>query len=423
MNEILQLMEQLGREKSLSRDVIIEALEEAMVMAAKSVLKTEENLIGHFNPEKGMVELYKVMEVVDDDLENLNEKTQIKKSVAEAITGETWNVGDRIEFIYETDTPLTRIAAKSAKEVLTKKIKTAERTNIYNEYKDKIGKIINGIVKRKEGKNIIVDIGRTEAVIPPGEQVKKNENFQNGERIRALLVEVKDPLKEGYQLVLSRTRPEFVEQLFYMEVPEVYDGSVIIKGVARDPGERTKIAVMARDKDIDPIGACIGMRGQRVQAVMRELRGEKIDVISYKEDIAEYVKAALAPAVITRVEIIDPVQKKMEIIVADEQLSLCIGKKGQNVKLASDLVGWTLTVKSESAKKQELMELIKTITKEESKEKEIKIEGIPESILNSLREKELLSKEKISSLIDEELLKIPEMKIEYIEILRKWAKE
>lgn len=423
MNEILQLMEQLGREKSLSREVIIEALEEAMVMAAKSVLKTEENLIGHFNPEKGMVELYKVMEVVDDDLENLNEKTQIKKSVAEAITGETWNVGDRIEFIYETDTPLTRIAAKSAKEVLTKKIKTAERTNIYNEYKDKIGKIINGIVKRKEGKNIIVDIGRTEAVIPPGEQVKKNENFQNGERIRALLVEVKDPLKEGYQLVLSRTRPEFVEQLFYMEVPEVYDGSVIIKGVARDPGERTKIAVMARDKDIDPIGACIGMRGQRVQAVMRELRGEKIDVIAYKEDIAEYVKAALAPAVITRVEIIDPIQKKMEIIVADEQLSLCIGKKGQNVKLASDLVGWTLTVKSESAKKQELMELIKTITKEESKEKEIKIEGIPETILNSLREKELLSKEKISSLIDEELLKIPEMKIEYIEILRKWAKE
>lgn len=436
MNEVLQAIEMVGREKGLSREVVVSALEEAMVAAARKVLKTKEQLVGHFNPDSGEVEIFKIMIVVEDDIseEDYDPTFHIKWSEAYRIAGDI-QIEDELEFPLETTPQMGRIAAQQAKQVLTQKIREAEREIIFNEFKEKVGTIINGIVKRIERGNYIVDIGRTEAILPISEQVRRTERFSQGERIRALIVEVRDQAKGGNQVVLSRSRPEFVSKLFFMEVPEIYDGTVMIKGVARDPGERTKMAVIAKDKEIDPIGACIGMRGMRVQAVTRELRGEKIDIIAYKEEISEYVRAALAPAVITRVEIVDNENKKMEIIVADEQLSLCIGKKGQNVKLAGELVGWELSVKSESAKKEELLAVMgqgagqgdDTSSEEKEKERQMAslpdIPGVPLKAIEELVQKGLVEKAKILEMSDEELMKLPQMNENALKNLRNWAEE
>ncbi|NMB99290.1 MAG: transcription termination factor NusA [Thermoanaerobaculaceae bacterium] len=436
MNEVLQAIEMVGREKGLSREVVVSALEEAMVAAARKVLKTKEQLVGHFNPDSGEVEIFKIMIVVEDDIseEDYDPTFHIKWSEAYRIAGDI-QIGDELEFPLETTPQMGRIAAQQAKQVLTQKIREAEREIIFNEFKEKVGTIINGIVKRIERGNYIVDIGRTEAILPISEQVRRTERFSQGERIRALIVEVRDQAKGGNQVVLSRSRPEFVSKLFFMEVPEIYDGTVMIKGVARDPGERTKMAVIAKDKEIDPIGACIGMRGMRVQAVTRELRGEKIDIIAYKEEISEYVRAALAPAVITRVEIVDNENKKMEIIVADEQLSLCIGKKGHNVKLAGELVGWELSVKSESAKKEELLAVMgqgavqgdETSSEEKEKERQMAslpdIPGVPLKAIEELVQKGLVEKAKILEMSDEELMKLPQMNENALKNLRNWAEE
>lgn len=432
MNEILQAIEMVGREKGLSREVVISALEEAMVAACKKVLKSKEQLVGHFDSDSGKVEIFKIMMVVPDEIEEdeFNPIFHIKLSEARRFV-EDIEVGDELEFPLDTNPELGRVAAQQAKQVLTQKIKEAEREIIFNEFKEKVGTIINGIVKRIERGNYIVDIGRTEAILPVSEQVRKTERFSQGERIRALIVEVRDQAKGGNQIVLSRTRPEFVEKLFVMEVPEIYDGTVQIKGVARDPGERTKMAVMSKDKEIDPIGACIGMRGMRVQAVTRELRGEKIDIIAYKEELAEYVKASLAPAVITRVEVIDPQEKRMEIIVADDQLSLCIGKKGQNVKLAGELVGWDLSVKSESQKKDELLAVMSSGKQEEVKSKEEgrsssnlpEIPGVPLKAIEELYSKGWANKESIGMLSDEELMALPQMNETALTNLRRWAEK
>lgn len=435
MNEILQAIENVGREKGLSREVVVSALEEAMVAAAKKVLKTKEQLVGHFNPDSGTVDIFKIMIVVDDDIseEDYDPTFHIKWSEACRLA-EDIQIDDELEFPLESTPQMGRIAAQQAKQVLTQKIREAEREIIFNEFKEKVGTIINGIVKRIERGNYIVDIGRTEAILPISEQVRRTERFSQGERIRALIVEVRDQAKGGNQIVLSRTRPDFVAKLFFMEVPEIYDGTVLIKGVARDPGERTKMAVLAREKDIDPIGACIGMRGMRVQAVTRELRGEKIDIIAYKEEITEYVRAALAPAVITRVEITDPENKIMEIIVADEQLSLCIGKKGQNVKLAGELVGWELSVKSESAKKEELLAVMgqgqssnEDGSSEETEEKEFSslphIPGVPLKAIEKLAQMGLAEKDKILELSDDELKQLPQMNENALKNLKNWAEE
>ncbi len=431
MNEVLQAIEMVGREKGLSREVIINALEEAMVAAAKKVLKTKEQLVGHFNQQDGQVELFKIMIVVPDDIEaeEFNPTFHIHLKEAQRFI-EDIGIGDELEFPLDTNPEMGRIAAQQAKQVLTQKIKEAEREIIFNEFKEKVGTIMNGIVKRIERGNYIVDIGRTEAILPISEQVRRTERFSQGERIRALIVEVRDQAKGGNQIVLSRTRPEFVEKLFTMEVPEIYDGTVLIKGVAREPGERTKMAVMSKDKEIDPIGACIGMRGMRVQSVTRELRGEKIDIISYKEELTEYVKAALAPAVITRVEIIDQKEKKMEIIVSDDQLSLCIGKKGQNVKLAGELVGWDLSVKSEGQKKEELLAVMSSGQDEnQNRENEVssndfpEIPGVPLKAIEELHKRGWANKESIDILSDDELMALPQMNETALSILRKWAEE
>jgi len=350
-NELLQAIEAVGREKGIEKEVVISALEDAYAAAAKRVLHSQEVFVCHLDRDTGEFTIATVKRVVEDaELEN----PLIEMSLQEAQTYRKDVLpGDILEFPQETPPNMGRIAAQQAKQVLTQKIREAEREIIYKEYKDRVGTIINGVVKRIEKRSIIVDIGRTEALLPPSEQ-SRGERFLQNDRIRALIVEVKENAK-GNQIILSRARGEFVVRLFEAEVPEIYDGTVAIRAVAREAGERTKIAVVSKDRDVDPIGACIGMRGMRVQAVTRELRGEKIDIIPFKEDLQDLVKAALAPAMVTRVQIVDQEAHRMEVVVPEDQISLTIGKRGQNIRLAGQLVGWELDVKSEEVKKQEIL--------------------------------------------------------------------
>lgn len=353
-SELLQAVESLGREKGIERPIVISALEDAMAAAAKRVLHSQEAFVSHFDEENGEIGLAKIKKVVEGP-EVENELTEVTLEEARKYSREC-NVGDILEFPLEVTPNMGRIAAQQAKQVLTQKIREAEREIVYEEYKDRIGSIINGVVKRTEKRNVMVDIGRTEALLPYSEQCR-GERFLQLDRIRGLIIDVRENTK-GSQIVLSRAAPEFVAKLFETEVPEIYEGTVEIKGVVREAGERTKISVLSHDKDVDPIGACIGMRGMRVQAVTRELRGEKIDIIPYKEDLAEYVKASLAPATVSRVEIVDQARHRMEVIVPEDQISLTIGRRGQNIRLAGQLIGWDLDVKSEAEKKQEVLDVM-----------------------------------------------------------------
>ena len=288
---IIQAIEALGREKGIDREIVISALEEAMAAAAKRVLRSQEAFAGKFDPDTGDIKIVKIKKVMEEE-EITNPFTEIPPDEAKEDAPDA-EVGDIIEYPLEATPEMGRVAAQQAKQVLTQKIREAERTIIYDEYKEKVKTIINGSVKRIEKRNIIVDIGRTEALLPVTEQAR-NERFLPGERMRAMIIDVRENTK-GAQVILSRAAPDFVARLFEMEVPEIYDGIVVVRGIAREPGERTKISVMSKDRDIDPIGACIGMRGMRVQAVTRELRGEKIDIIPFKEELSDMVKASLAP--------------------------------------------------------------------------------------------------------------------------------
>ena len=247
---------------------------------------------------------------------------------------------------------LGRIAAQTAKQVILQKVREAERDTIYNEFHTRVGELVNSVVKRMEGPDIIVDMGRTEARLPKREQ-SRLEAYNVGDRLRVTIRAVERAAK-GPQVIVSRADPALVQRLFEMEVPEIYDGTVQIRAVAREAGERTKIAVESRDKDVDPVGACVGMKGMRVQSIIRELRGEKIDIIPFNEETVAFAQKALSPAKVTRVQIIDPEEKRLEVIVEDTQLSLAIGKKGQNVRLASKLIGWNIDIKSEEEKRREI---------------------------------------------------------------------
>jgi len=406
--DLLQAIEALGRDKGIDRSIVIAALEEAMAAAAKRVLRSQESFIGHFDPETGEIAIAKIKKVLpEEEIVNPLGEITVEEARKEKPDAEE---GDVLEYPLETTPYMGRIAALQAKQVLTQKIREAERTIIYEEYKDRVDTIINGTVKRIEKRNVIVDIGRTEALLPVSEQAR-GERFLTGERIRALIVEVRENTK-GAQVILSRAANLFVAKLFEMEVPEIYDGIVVVRGIAREAGERTKIAVMSKDRDIDPIGACIGMRGMRVQAVTRELRGEKIDIIPYKEELSEMVKVALAPATITRVQVVENEENRMEVIVPEDQLSLTIGKRGQNVRLAGILVGWELDVKSEDAKKQEILAVMSSMMSDElsegddAEEGPLELEGISEKMTEALREAGFRSAKAIREAGDDDLLQV-----------------
>ncbi|HWM90620.1 MAG TPA: transcription termination factor NusA [Thermoanaerobaculia bacterium] len=348
-NDILR---QVAREKDIDLDRWIAALEDAMASAAKKQHRIKEPVRARLDRESGKFEAFIVKKVVEEVEDPLAEWTvdEARDHKADA------EVGDEIFFPISTE-GLGRIAAQSAKQVLYQRVREAERENIYNEFIDRVGEVLNGTVKRFERGDIIVDLGRTEAVVPRQEQAR-HERYSQGERIRAVIVDVhKQP--KGPQIVLSRTDPRLLVKLFETEVPEIYDGTVVIKNAVRAPGERAKVAVYSRERDVDPVGACVGMKGSRVQSIIRELRGEKIDIIEHSDDLVTFAQSALAPAKITRVSVTHHGEvPHLDVIVEDEQLSLAIGKRGQNVRLASELIGCRIDIKSESDVKDEVADAL-----------------------------------------------------------------
>ncbi len=350
--DLTQVLQQVAREKNIEMDRWISALEDAMASAAKKQHRIKEPVRSKFDPESGKFEAFIVKNVVEEVEDPLAEWTL--EEAQEERTGA--EIGDEILLPISTE-GLGRIAAQSAKQVLYQRIREAEREKIHGEYIGRVGEILNGTVKRFERGDIIVDLGRTEAIVPRSEQ-SRHERYSQGERIRAVITDV-HTLPKGPQIVLSRTDPRLLVKLFEMEVPEIYDGTVVIKNAVRAPGERAKVAVVSRERDVDPVGACVGMKGSRVQSIIRELRGEKIDIIEHSDDLVTFAQSALAPAKITRVSITHPGERPhLDVIVEDEQLSLAIGKRGQNVRLASELVGGKIDIKSETDVKGEVADAL-----------------------------------------------------------------
>lgn len=339
------IIDQVVKDKGINRDVLVDALESAVLSAANKKFRNTRDLEAHFNEEIGEVEVFEFVTVVDEVVDSYKE---IDLEEAREVDPDV-EVDDSLGMMLDAGS-FSRIAAQTAKQVIIQKVREAEREGVYNEFKDRVGEIVNGIVRRYERGDLIVDLGRAEALLPNREQAPR-ENYRQSDRVRAYISEVKMSTK-GPQIILSRTHPGLLISLFSSEVPEVAEGIVEIKAAVREPGSRAKIAVVSHDIDVDPVGACVGMRGSRVQNVVTELRGERIDIIPWTPDPARFACAALAPADVSRVYIDDEGQA-MEIIVPDDQLSLAIGKKGQNVRLAAKLIGWKIDIKSETRAQEE----------------------------------------------------------------------
>ena len=395
---LYQTIEQISREKHIEPEIIVAAIEDAMVVAARKYYRTEEDLRSKFNPETGQVDVYSVHTVVEEVADPLREI-----SLADARKqNPAVEVGGEITQTKPTDV-LGRIAAQTAKQVILQKVREAERDTIYNEFHTRVGEMVNSVVKRMEGPDIIVDIGRTEARLPKREQ-SRLETYNAGDRLRVTIRAVERAAK-GPQVVVSRADSALVQRLFEMEVPEIYDGTVQIRAVAREAGERTKIAVESRDKDVDPVGACVGMKGMRVQSIIRELRGEKIDIIPYSEETIAFAQKALSPAKVTRVQIVDADEKRLEVIVEDTQLSLAIGKKGQNVRLASKLIGWNIDIKSEEEKRREIEAQMAALTAPGTPLADLK--GVGPKTVEKLEAAGITSIEKLADMTPEQLVEIP----------------
>jgi len=386
-NLLDQMIEQISREKHIEPDIIVAAIEDAMVVAARKFYKTDENLRAKFNPETGQVDVYSVRSVVDEIADPKNEMTL---SDARKVDPHL-EVGGEL-LIPKPTAVLGRIAAQTAKQV-----------TIFNEYTGRAGELVNCIVKRFEGPDVVVDMGRTEARLPKREQ-SRLETYNLGDRLRVVIRAV-DRAAKGPQVIVSRADPVLVQRLFEMEVPEIYDGTVQIRAAAREAGERTKIAVVSRDKDVDPVGACVGMKGMRVQSIIRELRGEKIDIIPYSEDIIAFAQKSLSPAKVTRVQIVDSENHHLEVIVEDTQLSLAIGKKGQNVRLASKLIGWNVDIKSEEEKRQEIEAQMAALTAPGTPLSELK--GVGPKTIEKIEAHGVSSIEKLADMTPEQLTAIP----------------
>lgn len=407
ITEIKRVVDQISRDKGIEREVLIKALEEALKSAAKKKFGSKVDIEVQYNEEIGEIEVFQFKEVVEEvtepDLQiNIKEGRKLDPECA---------VGDSLGTKMDTST-FGRIAAQSAKQVIIQKMKDAENDAIYSSYIDRKGEIINGIVQRIDRGNIIVNLGHTEGILPAREQVPR-ETYRRGDRIRAYIMDVLQDTR-GPQIVLSRTHPDFLVNLFKTEVPEINEGIVKVMGTAREPGVRAKFAVVSNDSDIDPVGACVGMKGSRVQNVVQELRGEKIDIISWQIDPAKFVCNALAPAEISRV-IIDEDNRSMEVIVPDEFLPIAIGKNGQNVRLASKLTKWRLDVISESRYSEAMQSGYDSL---------VALTGMSISLADTLYEKGYFSAEELSNAVPEDLIQIRDVDtIEKAEKLIETAKD
>ena len=353
--ELISVIEQISREKGINSETIIGAVKSALQVAAKKCFGASDNIQVEIDPKSGEIQVILIKKIVE---EVTNPKEEISLEEAKKIDAEA-ELGDEIGALIEVG-DFGRIAAQTAKQVIFQKVREAEWDTIYKDFRNRQGDIVHGVILGQENRNYIVDLGKTEALLPHKEQIPR-ETFRRGDRIRGYLCEVK-PSAKGPQLILSRSHPEFVGKLFAIEVPEIYEKIVAIKSVVREPGDRTKIAVYSKDPSVDPVGACVGMKGSRVQAVVRELRGEKIDIIPWSEDPRVFIAEALSPAVVERVGI-DEEEKSALVVVSEQQLSLAIGKKGQNVRLAAKLTNWKIDIINETE-----------YEKKRAKEKEIEIE-------------------------------------------------
>ena len=387
MSLLFEHIEQISRDKGVDAAIILEAVEDAILTAAKKYYGTEEPYQARFNKETGQVEVFLVKKVVDrvtaPEIEiTLDDAKRVVKSA---------KLGSDVELHKPTDV-LGRIAAQTAKQVIFQKVREAERDHIFSEYGDRVGQLVTGIVKRAETGDLVVDLGKTEALLPRREQ-SRAEIFNPGERIRVVITRVLRPAR-GPQVIVSRTDPALLAGLFEIEVPEIYEGTVIVKNAVREPGDRAKVAVHSREKDVDPVGACVGIKGARVQNIIRELRGEKIDIVEWNDDAPTFATNALNPAKVSRVSIVDNKDRIMEVIVADNQLSLAIGKRGQNVRLAARLLGWRIDIKSEEEKKLEVQSQMDAAMISTGTDVTV-LEGIPQKTLQKLATHGLTSLEKV----------------------------
>lgn len=407
---LYQTIDMLSREKGIDPAIIIAAVEDAILVATRKYYKSSEDLRSHFDKDSGQVRVHAVKKVVE---EVADPNLEISLAEARKLNPEA-QVEMEIQIPKNTEV-LGRIAAQTAKQVIFQKVREAERDTVFAEYNNRVGELVNCTVKRTEGPDIIVDLGRTEARVPRREQ-SRLETYQVGDRIRAVITMV-DRQARGPQVIVSRADTMLVQRLFEMEVPEIYDGTVVIRSIAREAGERTKVAVFSKDAEVDCVGACVGMKGMRVQSIVRELRGEKIDIIEFNDDSVAFAANALSPAKINHVSIVDVEDRHLEVIVEDSQLSLAIGKKGQNVRLAAKLLGWRIDIKSEEEKRQEI----------ESQMAQMALRGAPisdlaglgDKTLQRLREHGLETVEQLAQMTPEELTQIPGIGEKTVERIRR----
>jgi N utilization substance protein A len=378
---------------------VVSAVEDAIVVATRKYYKTQENLRAHLDKDTGKIRAFAVKSVVETSEQVEDPTLQVAVEDARKIDPNV-EVGGELHIPKETEGILGRIAAQLAKQVIFQKVREAERDTVFNEYIGRVGEIVNATVKRIEGPDVIFDIGKAEAKSPRKEQ-SRLESFAIGERVRVVIARVEKAAK-GPGVVVSRAAPELVQHLFQTEVPEIYDGTVVIRAIAREAGERTKIAVMSKDKEVDAVGACVGMKGMRVQSIIRELRGEKIDIIEYHEDAVTFAEKALQPAKVSRVTVLDPIEKHLEVVVDDSQLSLAIGKKGQNVRLAAKLLGWKIDIKSEEEKRQEVEQQMAQLTSAAATPLE-SVEGLGEGIVEKLKGAGISTVEALADMTPEQL--------------------
>jgi N utilization substance protein A len=399
---LYQSIEMLSRDKGIDPSVVVGAVEDAIALATRKYYKTQETMRAEMDKETGEIRAYVYKTVVETPEEVEDEMNQISLDKARELAPEV-EVGGELRF-YKDTTPLGRIAAQMAKQVIFQKVREAERDTVFLEYNHRAGEVLNATVKRLEPMDVIFDLGKAEARMPKREQ-SRLEQFAVGERVRVVLLRV-DRAAKGPQVIVSRAAPALVQNLFQSEVPEIYDGTVTIRAIAREAGERTKIAVMSRDKDVDPVGACVGMKGMRVQSIIRELRGEKIDIIEYSEEITTFAEKALQPAKVSRVSIVDLAEKQIEVIVDDTQLSLAIGKKGQNVRLAAKLLQWKIDIKSEEEKRQEVEQQMQAMSGGPTTPIE-QVSELGEQILEKLIAAGITTVEELADMTPEQLEEVP----------------
>jgi N utilization substance protein A len=411
LDTIFQSVEILSKEKGIDPQIVLDAVKDAMLIAAKKHYRTNEDYVADMDPKTGAISLYAVKKAVEDVTDPAHEMTLAEARRIDPAA----EAGSEIRIPKKTDA-LGRISAQTAKQVIFQKVREAERETVFNEYSGRTGELVNCTIKRVEGPDYVLDLGKTEAKLPKKEQ-SRLESYSVGDRVRCV-IRLVDKSGKGPGVLVSRAAPELVMRLFEQEVPEIYDSTVTIKGCAREAGERTKIAVQSRDRDVDSVGACVGMKGMRVQSIIRELRGEKIDIIEYSDDPVVFATHALSPAKVSRITVLDPLEKHMEVIVDDSQLSLAIGKKGQNVRLAAKLLSWKIDIKSEEEKRQEVESQMAALVAPGAPVSVLIDYGLGEDVAEKLVEAGVGAIEKLGAMTPEELEAIPGISQESVDQLQ-----